>query len=235
MTKQRIERLRILMQENHLPALLVTNSFNRSYLSGFTGTSGYALITADKAILLTDFRYMTQAPQQVKHMDVLEHKANFMESVKEVLHDLNIQELGFEQHDVFYGAYSQYSMVLDAIKLVPTSYLVEQLRLYKDEHELAIMREAALLADRTFTHILPFLKPGVSELDIALEMEFFMRKNGAKSSSFDTIVASGERSALPHGVASERLLKSNEFVKLDFGAYYQGYCSDITRTVVLGK
>jgi Xaa-Pro aminopeptidase len=97
------------------------------------------------------------------------------------------------------------------------------------------MQEAADLADQTFTYILTKLKPGVSENEIALEMEIYMRKHGATSSSFDTIVASGERSALPHGVASDRLLQANEFVKLDFGAYYHGYCSDLTRTVVLGK
>ena len=97
------------------------------------------------------------------------------------------------------------------------------------------MQAAADLADRTFSYILGLLKPGVSENEIALEIEMFVRRNGAASTSFTTIVASGERSALPHGVASDRLLGSNEFVKMDFGAYYKGYCSDITRTVVLGK
>jgi Xaa-Pro aminopeptidase len=97
------------------------------------------------------------------------------------------------------------------------------------------MQEAADLADQTFSYILTKLAPGISEKEIALDMEIYMRKHGATSSSFDTIVASGERSALPHGVASERILKANEFVKLDFGAYYHGYCSDLTRTVFLGK
>ncbi|MNI41830.1 putative peptidase [compost metagenome] len=105
----------------------------------------------------------------------------------------------------------------------------------KDARELQIMQEAADLADLTFSYILTKLRPGVSEHEIALEIEMFIRQNGGTSTSFESIVASGERSALPHGKASERILQTNEFVKLDFGAYYKGYCSDITRTVVLGQ
>lgn len=218
-----------------LEALLITNSYNRRYITGFTGSSGYVLVTADKAYLLTDFRYMTQGAEQAPDYEIVEHKQKPMESVKELLNGLGIGRLGFEQNDLVYGTYTSYKTDLEPVELVPTSLVVEKLRMIKDESELAIIQEAADLADRTFSHILKFLKPGVSEKDIALEMEFFMRKHGATSSSFDTIVASGERSALPHGVASDRKLGANEFVKLDFGALYKGYCSDLTRTVVLGQ
>jgi Xaa-Pro aminopeptidase len=124
---------------------------------------------------------------------------------------------------------------LSPVKLVPSEGIVEKQRMIKDGGEIAIMQEAANLADRAFEHILSYIKPGVSEKDIALELEVFMRSQGATSSSFETIVASGERSALPHGVASDRIIGRDEFVKLDYGAYYNGYCSDITRTVVVGK
>jgi Xaa-Pro aminopeptidase len=235
MHDKRIERLRAVMREEKLDALLITNSFNRQYMTGFTGSSGYVLLTAGRAILLTDFRYMTQAPQQAPHFEVVEHRPKVAETVLDILRAEKIDRLGFEQEDLSYGTYLSYADVLKGITLVPTDRMVERLRMVKDPDELQIMQEAADLADRTFTHILTKLRPGVTEKDIALEIEVFIRQNGGTSTSFETIVASGERSALPHGKASDRVLQSGEFVKLDFGAYYKGYCSDITRTVVLGK
>jgi Xaa-Pro aminopeptidase len=235
MQEARLARLRRALQAEKLDALLVTNAYNRKYLTGFTGSAGYVLITGNRAVLLTDFRYMTQAPQQAVHFEVIEHSPRPMETVKSILNSLHIQKLGFEQRDVTYGTYLSYGADLAGIELVPTEGIVEKLRIIKDDQEIGIMQEAADLADRTFSHILTKLQPGLSEREIDLEMEFFMRREGAVSSSFDTIVASGERSALPHGVASDRKLRPNEYVKLDFGAYFKDYCSDITRTVVLGK
>lgn len=223
------------MQARELEALLVTNSFNRQYMTGFTGSAGYVLITQNRALLLTDFRYMTQAPQQAVHYEVVEHTAKPMDTVRELLAGLGIAKLGFEQRDVTYGSYLSIKDQLSGVELVPTDGLIDQLRIVKDEHEIAVIQEAADLADRTFTHIQSFIKSGVSEVELAAELEMFMRRGGATAPSFETIVASGERSALPHGKASERILQNNEFVKFDFGAYYKGYCSDITRTVVLGK
>jgi Xaa-Pro aminopeptidase len=158
-----------------------------------------------------------------------------MLSIKSELERDGIKRMGIEQNHVTYGSYLSTSQQLAPIELVPTEDLVEGLRMKKDEEELAIMQEAAELADRTFAHIQSIIKPGLRELDVALELEMYMRKNGATGPSFDTIVASGERSALPHGIASERIIQAGEFVKLDFGAYYKGYCSDITRTLVVGK
>jgi Xaa-Pro aminopeptidase len=236
MQEQRLERLRQVMQQQAIPAILITNAFNRQYMTGFTGSSGYVYVTQDRAVFLTDFRYMTQASQETVGYEILEHQSSGVAaSVKELLRKQGITRLGFEQADVTYGAFLSYQHELAGIELVPTNQIIEKLRMIKDAGELQIMQEAADLADQTFSHILTKLKPGVSELDIALEIEIFIRKNGGTSTSFDTIVASGERSALPHGRASERILKANEFVKMDFGAYYKGYCSDITRTVVIGK
>ncbi|MBP1999425.1 Xaa-Pro aminopeptidase [Paenibacillus shirakamiensis] len=234
MTNKRVLKLRESLQKRNIEALWITSEVNRRYISGFTGSAGYVLITQDKAYLLTDFRYMIQAPQQAVGFEVVEHGSSVVETLKELLVSQCITQLGFEQDHVVYSAFRHYADELAPVKLEPVTGLVELLRVFKDEEELHIMKQAAELADRTFMHMLDVLKPGVTELDMALEMEFYMRKNGATSSSFDTIVASGERSALPHGVASERVLGQNEFVKMDFGALYQGYCSDITRTVVLG-
>ncbi|MEI7024682.1 M24 family metallopeptidase [Paenibacillus sp. y28] len=235
MIAERLKRLRTALAEQGLPALLISNPYNRKYITGFTGSSGYVLVTDRDAILFTDFRYREQAPKQAPLYRIVEHEPRAMLSVRQVLQELGISELGFEQNGVTYGAFLSFAEDLKGIQLLPTDSIVEKLRMIKDAAELKIMQEAVELADRAFTHILGYIKPGAKERDIALELEFFLRKNGAAGTSFDTIVASGERSALPHGVASDRVLQPNEFVKLDFGALYQGYCSDITRTVFIGK
>lgn len=223
------------MAGRKLEAVLLTNSYNRRYMTGFTGSAGFVLVTADRQYLITDFRYITQASQQAAGYEIVEQGPKPIGTVRELLEKLKLTRLGFEQDDVTFGAYRSFAEEMGSIELVPTSSLVERLRMFKEPAEIAIMQEAADLADRTFSHILSYLKPGVTEREISLEMEVFMRSNGATSSSFETIVASGERSALPHGIASDRKLGNNEFVKLDFGALYKGYCSDITRTVVLGQ
>lgn len=234
MPNQRISLLREQIAQSEGQAILVTNAINRRYLSGFTGSSGVVLITEDHSALITDFRYREQAPQQAQGFQVVEHGMDMNATVEELLRNWKIDTLLFEDQDVTFATYQTLSKALPSIKLLPAQGMVEKLRMIKDANELAIMQDAADLADRAFDHILGFIKPGVTETSIALELEVFMRSQGAASSSFDTIVASGERSALPHGVASSRVIGRDEFVKLDYGAYYQGYCSDITRTVVVG-
>ncbi|URN94271.1 MAG: Xaa-Pro peptidase family protein [Candidatus Pristimantibacillus lignocellulolyticus] len=235
MTNPRTEQLHSLLEAKQLEAIIIDSPINRRYLSGFTGSAGTLLLTTSASYLLTDFRYRTQAAEQAKGYQVLEYMSQPMVEIKTLLQKLGINKVGFEQDHISFAQYKQWENELAGIELSPTAGLVEQIRMIKDQAELQIIQEAADLADRTFAHILNYIKPGVRELDIALEMEMFMRSNGATSSSFETIVASGERSALPHGIASERIIGNNEFVKLDFGAYYKGYCSDITRTVVVGK
>ncbi|MNZ92381.1 putative peptidase [compost metagenome] len=208
---------------------------NRRYLTGFTGSSGYVVITHQKAYLLTDFRYMTQAAEQAAGFEIVEHGASVSDSIKELLISQNVSKLGFEEDNVVFSTYRKYEQDLKPVQLVPVSGLVEELRMYKDSVELKLMKEAADLVDRTFLHMLNVLKPGQSERDMALELETFMRKNGASAPSFDTILASGERSALPHGVASDRILQNGDLVTMDFGALMNGYCSDITRTVAIGE
>ena len=235
MTLKRVEQLRQSLANRQLEAIIIDSPINRKYISGFTGSAGTLFIAKDEVYLLTDFRYRTQSAEQAKGFNIIEYTAPAHEDVKKLIQKHGLTKVAFEQEHWTFAQYKQWEQLLTGIELVPTSSLVEQIRMIKDEQELQIIREAAHLADRTFAHILNYIKPGVKELDIALEMETFMRKNGATSSSFDTIVASGERSALPHGVASERIIGNEEFVKLDFGAFYKGYCSDITRTVYVGK
>lgn len=235
MEKQRLERLRKQMEQRDLPALIITNAVNRRYISGFTGTAGTVLITEDEAIFYTDFRYTEQATQEVPHMKVVEHGADVLNEIAQLLTAKNIKRLAFEPQHTSFEQYEKYREKFSSVTLIPEGQMLEQMRAVKDDQEIAIMKEAAQLADRAFIHILDRIKPGVTEREIALWLEYFMRENGADGTSFTTIVASGERSALPHGVASEKRLASGDFVTFDFGAYYNGYCSDITRTIVLGK
>ncbi|MGZ0086303.1 M24 family metallopeptidase [Caldibacillus thermoamylovorans] len=230
---EKLEKLRKLLQEHGIDGLLVTNGYNRRYLTGFTGTAGVALVSCDGAVLITDFRYVEQATKQADGFEVVEHSGPIVKEIAHQVKRLGINRLGFEQENVTYAAHQTYQEAIGAA-LVPTSSLVEKLRLIKSEAEIKIVKEAAAIADAAFAHILSFIRPGITEIEVANELEFFMRKQGASSSSFDTIVASGYRSALPHGVASEKTIERGELVTLDFGAYYKGYCSDLTRTVAVG-
>ncbi|NSL50374.1 M24 family metallopeptidase [Calidifontibacillus erzurumensis] len=230
----RLQQVRDKFVEKDIDGFLITNSKNRRYMTGFTGTAGVVLISSKNAIFITDFRYIDQAKNQVKYYDIVQHQGPIHEEVARLVKELGIQKLGFEQDEMTYGTYKIYEKLISA-QLVPISGMIESLRQIKSDEELQILKEACSIADDAFTHILKYIKSGVTELDIANELEFFMRKKGATSSSFDIIVASGWRSALPHGVASNKVLKDGELVTLDFGAYYKGYCSDLTRTVAIGE
>lgn len=234
MANKRVKQLREKLQEQGLSAMLVASPINRRYLTGFTGSAGYVLITRNESYLLTDFRYMTQAPAQAAGFKVVEHGAKVMDTVKELLAAEGISSLGFEQEHLTYAVFAAYTEQLKPVSLTPVSGLVEELRIFKDSEELKVMQRAADLADATFNHVLSIVETGKTEREIDLQMEMFMRSHGATSSSFDTIVASGERSALPHGVASARVIQGNEFITFDFGALLDGYCSDLTRTVAVG-
>lgn len=234
MPNERVKKLRAKLAELGGEALLVTSAINRRYLTGFTGTSGVVLITASEAVLLTDFRYREQAPQQAKGFRIVEHGTNVYDDVAGLLRGWGVKALLFEEQDLNFASYTGLKEKVQPIELKVSNGIVEQIRVIKDENELQIIQEAADLTDKSFNHILQFIKPGAKESDIALELEFFMRSHGATGTSFDTIVASGERSALPHGVASDRVIGKGDFVTLDFGAYYKGYVSDFTRTVVVG-
>lgn len=231
---EKLEKLRETFDRKNLDAILITNPINRRYVTGFTGSAGVAIISRKSAIFITDSRYIEQAKEQATEFVTVEHTQLIHQEIKEQLNKLNISNVGFEKEHLTYAAYEQYQKVIDQ-RLIPVAGIVEQLRLIKSDEEIVILKKAAEIADAAFEHIQKHMKPGVKELDIANELEFFMRKKGAASSSFDIIVASGKRSALPHGVATEKEMQDGELVTLDYGALYQGYCSDITRTVAIGE
>lgn len=230
----KLNNIRNKMKEHDIDAILITSPYNRRYVTNFTGTAGAALITEDNALFITDFRYTKQATEQAKNFKVVEHKGLLEDEIKKQIKDLHIKRLGFEAEHITYANFKLYEEKFST-ELVAVKELIESLRLIKTDEEIQILKKAAEIADNAFEHILTFIKPGVAEIDVANELEFFMRKQGATSSSFDMIVASGWRSALPHGVASEKQIATGELVTLDFGALYNGYCSDITRTIAVGE
>lgn len=230
----KLNEIRKQFQENGVDSLLIMSPYNRRYMTDFTGTAGAVLITEDKALFITDFRYTEQADEQIKGFEIIEHKGPLVKEVAVQLAKAGAKNLGFEKEHTTFSQYETFKSETEA-ELVPVSGLVEKMRLIKSADEVQIIQEAVDIADAAFTHIQSYIKPGVKEIDVSNELEFFMRKQGAVSSSFDIIVASGYRSALPHGVASSKEIQSGELVTLDFGAYYQGYCSDITRTVAVGE
>jgi Xaa-Pro aminopeptidase len=176
-----------------------------------------------------------QATLQAPEFRVVEHGLKIADTLREIVTDAGINKLGFERDVVTYKQHDMFSSALDGVELVPTEGIVEMIRTVKDEHEIDAIRKAEALGDAAFSHVLDIIKPGMTEIEVALEIEWFMRKNGAEGIGFDVIVASGERGAMPHGVASSKKLAKGELVVMDFGAIYHGYRGDMTRTVSLGK
>jgi Xaa-Pro aminopeptidase len=231
---EKIEKLRSNFSAHGIDGILITSPFNRRYISNFTGTAGAVLISTDKAQFLTDFRYVEQATKQCQGFEIIKTTGSIPEAVAEQVKQLGIQKLGFEEDYLTFSSFKLYDKEIEA-ELVPISGVIEKLRLIKTDSELKILKVAADIADAAFKHILDFIRPGKTELEVSNELEFFMRRAGATSSSFDTIVASGHRSALPHGVASDKVIEAGDIVTMDYGCYYNGYVSDITRTVAVGE
>lgn len=232
---EKLVKLRKTFDELGIDGILITDAINRRYLTDFTGSAGTLVVTQTDAYLLVDFRYVSQANAQVTNFTVKEiNRAIIYEEISDLVESLGVKKLGFEQQ---HQSYFYYCQLLKSVKaeLVPASNVVEKLRMIKNESEIAILKKAAEISDAAFAHILTFIRPGRTEIEIANELEFHMRKLGATSSSFDMIVASGVRSALPHGVASDKVVEKGDMITLDFGAYYRGYCSDMTRTIAVGE
>lgn len=231
----RINKLRELFSSFEIDGILVTSATNRRYISGFTGSTGYVLISEKQAAFITDFRYVEQAKDQCPAFEIVDNQRKMNQALKEKLEEYGIRKLGFEQDYVTFSQYDSFTQLASNTTWIPTSGLIEELRLIKDENELSKVRKAIEIADQTFSHIIGVIRPGITEEEVALEMEYYMRKLGASGASFETIVASGVRSALPHGRASTKVIQEGELVTLDFGAIYEGYVSDITRTVAVGE
>lgn len=232
--KTRLNSSRKIMDSNHLDALLFTSLENIRYLCGFTGSDGAFLLTEDLAFFLTDSRYWIQAEDEVKEAQIIHYKKK-MEGIASLLLDRKLKTTGFESTSF---TFSSHRFLLDKtaneVKLIPLEDEIKYLRVFKDDQELGSIRTAIDISSNAFLHLMEIVKEGILEKDIALEMEFFMKRNGAEALGFDIIVASGKRSSLPHGRASQKRIEKGDFILIDFGSKFAGYHSDQTFTVVCG-
>lgn len=216
-------------------AVLISNASNIRYLSGFTGTFAYLVISPSKAFILTDSRYTIQARQQSHHFNLVKlERFTPPMSIAKLCETEGWAVLGFEAKDLTFDFYDRLKSCFGRANLIPLEGSVEKLRAVKDEDEIALLRQAEAIGDKAFEHVLNIIRPGMSEKEVAFELEFAMRKEGASGLSFDTIVASGVRSAMPHGVATDKKIEAGDLVVMDYGCIYQGYCSDMTRTIGVG-
>ena len=215
-------------------AIVLTSPHNMRYFSGFTGGEGAVLITSETRILFTDSRYTEQAQNEAEGFKVKETN-NYLNSVCEDVKAQDISKLAFEDSHMTAAEYTNMCECLKSVRLQPMSKELSYLRMVKTANELESMQRAEDVACRAFRHVLSYIKPGVSERDIALEIEYFMRKCGSDGTSFDTIAVSGKKSSLPHGKPDGKLIEKGDFLTMDFGCVLDGYCSDMTRTVVVGK
>lgn len=232
----RLARLRGSLAEQGLDGIIILEPQNRRYISGFTGTSAGLLVTANRALLFTDFRYTEQAAAQAPAFEVVRHDGtDHMESLARTVEAEGLRRVAFEQDFVVYQWYTYLRDTIGENRLVPAKGIVEAIRQIKDHDEIEMLRKAQAITVQALADTLPLVKPGISELELCTHLEIRMRQLGADGPGFSTIVASGKRSSLPHGVASEKLVEKGDFITFDCGAMYRGYHGDLTRTVVVGQ
>ena len=216
-------------------AIIVSSEISQRYLSGFAYTDGYLLISPERAIMLADFRYTEAAKKEVKDFEIIEPQGTMLGELYRLILAEGYENVAIEERELTLAAYENMCSTMPKVNLIKgASALIEKLRLIKDADEIAIIAEAQRMTDLAFEHILGFINRNVTEREIAIELEFFMRKLGAETIAFDTIAVSGSASSLPHGVPRDVKIE-NGFLTMDFGAKYKGYCSDMTRTVVVGR
>ena len=230
----RIEKVRSALNGLEADALLVTHLPNVAYLTGFTGSNGQILVWDSGAVFLSDGRYRARAHSLVKGAEVEIYDTKLMNSLPGRLAAAGVTRLAFEAGSMTVRERDENAKALEGVELVPSSNVVEDMRRTKEPGEIELIQEAVRIGDEAFTWILDRIVPGAVERGLALDLEVYMRRHGAEAISFDPIVGSGPLSAHIHHTPSDRQLEKGDLVLLDFGARYNGYCSDLTRTVVIG-
>ncbi len=240
-TRSRLDGLRPRLEQEELDGILISNEHNRRYLSGFNGTAGFLLISGDAAVLATDFRYTEQAASQAAGFEIERIRAR-LDWLPALAEKLGIRKLGFEADDVTVSLHERMQTACSeaagdgqAVELVATSGIGAELRAVKDDEELALLARAIEIGDEALDEVSDGLEPGLTEAEVAWRIEMAVRERGAEALSFETIVASGPNGARPHHLAGERVLAEGEPIVIDMGCRYEGYCSDLTRTVFLGE
>ena len=236
----RLDGIRARLEQAGVDALLVSADENRRFLSGFTGSAGSLIITSKEAVLATDFRYVEQAGQQSPDFRVVRTRGG-QDWLSELLKELGVKRLGFESQHMTVATHEGIQKTLaeregnSAIPLVATSGLVEELRSVKDTQELAILTRAIEISDQAFQEVSKTIQAGQTELEVAWRLEMAMRELGAEAVSFETIVAAGPNAALPHHRPADVPILEGQPLIIDMGARYEGYCSDLSRTICLGQ
>ncbi len=240
--EHRLARLRDKLHERGLDAVLISQPENCRYLSGFTGSAGYLVISAEEAIIATDFRYFEQSALQSPNFKLVKVQGGGMSQwLSKALSIVKAKRFGFEAGHVTFDFYTRLRKMMAELnaaetpRLMSTQNLVESLRVTKDAEELKQIELAARIADAAMEDVVPTIKLGMTEKQVAWELEKSMREHGADSVSFDTIVASGPNGALPHHRPRDRAIQKGDPIVIDMGAKVNGYCSDITRTVTVGQ
>ncbi len=232
----RLRRLRQRLEQAELDALLVAHLPNILYLTNFHGSRALLIVMPRRALVFTDALYRHQARREVRGAEIIVVAGPLYAAAGEWLRAQRARRLGFEELRLTVAGYRQLSQALGKnTRLVPTQDFVESLRAVKEPAEIVAIRRAARLTQRVFEEVLPMIRSGVRECELAAELEYRMKCYGAQASAFETIVASGPRAACPHARASPKRLRKNELVVIDLGAILHDYCSDMSRTVFLGK
>jgi len=227
-----IKRVYEVLNEKKVDGIFVSDMYNMRYISGFTSEDAKIFITKNKKFLFTDFRYYIQAEKQTKGYEIIDNKDMY----KTILLQ-NCKTIGFENKSISYDVFDNLKKELSSsdITFVNLDESLDELRKIKSEYELECIKKAESIGDIAFSKVLDYIKPGLTEKEIAAYIEYTMKLNGAEKTSFDTIVASGVNSSMPHAVVSDKKIEKGDFVTMDFGCMYEGYCSDMTRTIVVGK
>ncbi len=230
------KKVRKLFDKLSIEAMLISNGNNIRYISGFKGATGYLYLSANRRAVITDFRYTIQAEQEAEGYEIITiGNGGYEEVLNDLLQSDHIKNLGFEAEDILYMTYRKLKEKLAVEKLVPVGRDITNMRRIKTAEELKYIRKAEEIGDQAFTEILMFIKPGLTELEVAAKLEYLLKMNGASGLSFSSIVASGINSSMPHAEPSAKRIETGDFLTMDFGCVYEGYCSDMTRTIVVGK
>ncbi len=235
MSAERVKSVRKNMEKRKIDALIITNMENIRYVTGFTGSTAVGVITKDCAKILVDSRYILQAKKECTGVEPEMFTGDWMDAASAIINQARSERVGFEQDYVTIALHKKMRKALaKQVKLVGVSRTIEDLRIVKDSSEIQMIRKSVDLTDECFAHLLKFIKPGMKERDVALEIYLQFYNKGARL-AFDSIVAAGANAAYPHHKTSDAVIEQGQMLKLDFGASLDGYNADLTRTIFVGK
>ena len=236
---RRMKNIRDLLRKNQIESLLLTSEANRRYFSPYNIAEGMMMISQGENCFFTDSRYIEAAQKNMKgfRVSMVSSQCTYADLIKKFVQENYIGSIGYEENHITAGTLDHLKTFLERqeIAFVPAQELLSQVRQVKTEAELDNIRKAQEITDQTFSDILKEIRPGITEKDLKIELLYRLGKNGAEEPAFDPVVVSGPNTSMPHGVASDRILQNGDFITLDFGAKWNGYCADMTRTVALGE